>query len=170
MHVISNKGPRFRKEKYIHNILDSCYNRFKTDYPEFDISEDEFLRIWNKVISPEIRKEAGTNPLGIKLPYYLGEIKVQWLPYILKKDKVIIDSNTPYDKLDLMNGGKTPTVKWERRNAVRYTRMLQFYAYDEDRKIKDIAKVREKETPEDIRVSRVTLGGEKYGLSSKRQK
>jgi hypothetical protein len=169
MQVMSNKGPRFRKEKYIHNILDTSYNRFKNDYPEFDTSEEEFLRIWNKVLAPEIRKEIGNNPLGIKLPYYLGEVKAQWLPYILKKDKMVTkEGNTSFDKLDLTNGGKTMVVKWERRTAVRYTRMLQFYAFEADRKIKDIAKKREKETPEDIRVSRVTLGGNKYGLSSKK--
>jgi hypothetical protein len=166
--VSSPKGPRFSKLKYTHKIsTKELFEDFQKRYPEYDIDLKEFEHIWLDLIAPEIQKEAALNPLGIKLPFYVGELKLQWLPYRPKE----IDFNHKDRQgeivplLNLMNGGKVPKLKWERRNAVRYNRWLQFYGFTPSREIEKLAKKKIEENPNDLRVSRVTLGGAKYGLA-----
>jgi|LakMenE01Jun11ns_1017448.scaffolds.fasta_scaffold9946141_2 hypothetical protein len=166
--ISSPKGPRFVKTEYMYQIFsDDLYNTFIKDYPEYkNISKDEFKRIWINILAPEIRKESIKNPLGLKLPFYNGELKLQWLPYRMKaperKHKKETGEDIPIIYLNTQN--KIGKVKWERRNAVRYNRWLQFYAFEPHREMEKMAKKRIDES-NDIRVSRVTLGGAKYGLA-----
>lgn len=167
--TISDRGgPRFRKTKYTYKIsISEVYEKFKKDYPEFTISKKEFESIWLDILVPEIQNEIVNNPLGFKTPFYNGELKLQWLPY--KPKKYDFDHKTKtgdeVPKIDLKNGGKVHKLKWERRNAVRYNRWLQFYGFTHNREIDKLVKNKLNSNPGDMRVSRVTLGGDKYGLS-----
>jgi len=50
-------------------------------------------------------------------------------------------------------------IKWERRWAVRFNKMLQFFAFEPTRKMNTMAKKYTDTNPDKIRVARNTLGG-----------
>jgi len=164
----TSKGPRFSKKDYTYKIgILELFTAFQKNYPEYNISQKEFEHIWLDLLVPEIQNQAVNNPLGIKLPFYIGEIKLQWLPY--KPNKIDFNykqrEGEDVPLISLKNGSKVHKVKWERRNAVRYNRWLQFYGFTHNRDIDKLARKKLDENPNDLRVSRVTLGGAKYGLA-----
>ena len=165
--INERKGPRFSKKDFTYKIsIDELYEQFHIRYPEYKITKKEFEHLWLDILVPEINNQIVNNPLGFKCPFYVGELKLQWLPYRPKaydfahKDKTA--EKVPL--INLTNGGKVHKLKWERRNAVRYNRWLQFYGFTHSREIDRMAKKKLAENPDDMRVSRVTLGGAKYGL------
>ena len=166
--INDRKGPRFKRGKFTYKIsTEELYQEFKKNYPEYDISKKDFEYIWLDLLVPEIQNETVNNPLGFKTPFYIGEVKLQWLPYRPEKYdfKHKLETGEKVPRVNLQNGGKYHKLKWERRNAVRYNRWLQFYGFTHNREIDKLAKKKLSQNPGDIRVSRVTLGGSKYGLS-----
>ena len=166
--ISDRKGPRFRRKEYTYKIsIDELFEEFIKNYPEYKLTKKEFQHIWLDILVPEIQNETVNNPLGFKAPFYIGEFKLQWLPY--RPEKYDFDHKTKtgeeVPRINLQNGGKYHKLKWERRNAVRYNRWLQFYGFTHNREIDRLAKKKLAENPGDMRVSRVTLGGAKYGLA-----
>ena len=161
-------GPRFKKTPYTHKIkTQELYDEFQKTHDDFNISLKEFEHIWLDILVPEIQEQVVMNPLGFKMPFYVGELKLQWLPYNPKKIDFNHKLNTGEEVplMNFKNGNKSPKLKWERRNAVRYNRWLQFYGFNPARGIDKLARKKLMENPNDMRVSRVTLGGAKYGLA-----
>lgn len=171
--ISDRQGPRFRRGKFTYKISSKeLFEEFKKNYPEYNINQKEFEHIWFDMLVPEIQKEVVINPLGFKAPFYIGELKLQWLPY--RPEKYDFDYKTKtgdeVPRINLQNGGKVHKLKWERRNAVRYNRWLQFYGFTHNREIDRLAKKKLAENPGDMRVSRVTLGGAKHGLAPLKNK
>ena len=50
-------------------------------------------------------------------------------------------------------------IKWERRWAVRFNKMLQFFAFKATREIEELANKYILSNPDKLRVARNTLGG-----------
>ena len=153
-------APRMKNRQFTKDIFNKdLWEAFKLENNS-DISWERFQKIWDD-ITETIRHESVFNPLGVKLPNYMGEIKVQYLPY--KFNAVDIPTSTTLgEKVNFLNldeRGKVARIKWERRWAVRYNKMLQFYAFDEHRKMSALAKQRLDENPDTVRVSRNTLRG-----------
>lgn len=162
--IVNSNAPRMGKKEFSsHVITKEIYKKFLEQHPEYKkMKWNDFKEYWGD-ITQTIRSESVINPLGVKLGYYLGEIKVQFLPYKFKPMN-IDGSNQLGEKITFLNistKGKVAKIKWERRWAVRFNKMLQFYGFEPDRKINDIAKVYVPENSEKIRTSRVTLGGKR---------
>lgn len=162
--VYSNdrKAPRMRKAKFSKMVITKeLFKRFKEEYIEYkDMSWDEFFQNW-KDIAETIRHETIYNPLGTKLEKFTGELKLQYLPYKFKANS-FNDSEELGEKVNFLNittRGKVAKLKWERRWAVRYNKMLQFYAFNETRELKEMAKNYILSNPNGLRTSRNTLGG-----------
>jgi hypothetical protein len=155
-------APRMRKAKYSINLVSKdSFKKFKDSFPEHkDMKWEDFSNNWLD-IAETIRKEIIENPLGIKLGSYTGELKLQYLPY--KQKAVDIDlSNKLGEKIDHLNittKGKVAIIKWERRWAVKFNRMLQFFAFQATRKLNVDAKKYIDSHPEKLRVSRAITGG-----------
>ncbi len=155
-------APRMRKAKYSINLVSKdSFKKFKDSFPEHkDMKWEDFSNNWLD-ITETIRKEIIENPLGIKLGSYTGELKLQYLPY--KQKAVDIDlSNKLGEKIDHLNittKGKVAIIKWERRWAVKFNRMLQFFAFQATRKLNVDAKKYIDSHPEKLRVSRAITGG-----------
>lgn len=152
------KAPRMRKAEFSKLVVTKeLYRRFKKEFPEYkEMTWDEFYNYWLE-IAAQIRHEAIWNPLGVKLGSYVGELKLQYLPYKFKANHASEDG-TPY--LNLNTRDKVATIKWERRWAVKFNKSLQFYAFDETREMNKIAKEYTTLHPEKLRTSRITLGGQ----------
>lgn len=151
------KAPRMRKGEFSKMVVTrELHKRFIKEFPEYkDLTWDEFYASWLE-IATQIRHEAIWNPLGVKLGSYTGELKLQYLPYKFKANHGSPDGS-PH--LNLNTKDKVAKIKWERRWAVKFNRILQFYAFDETRELNKLAKEYTTLHPEKLRTSRITLGG-----------
>lgn len=155
-------APRMRKGAFSQQVITKdLYEHFKTTMPEHkDVTWNEFRDIWED-IAQTIREEVIQNPLGVKLPKYTGELKLQYLPYKYKA----LDNATSQmlgekvNHLNIDEKGKVGKIKWERRWAVKFNKMLQFFAFEPVRAMNLMAKAHIDESPEKLRMSRGVLGG-----------
>jgi hypothetical protein len=158
---VDQKAPRMRKAKYSKSVVtDELCRSFLKQFPEYKLSTKEFYRLWMD-IAETIREEAIFNPLGVKLGSYTGELKLQYIPYKLKAEDPHSSSEVgeKINHINLLTRGKVAKIKWERRWAVKFNKMLQFFGFEPTRKMNIIAKKYTDQNPEKIRVSRNTLGG-----------
>lgn len=156
------KAPRMRKGEFSKMVVTrDLWKRFIKEYPEHvDMPWRTFYDTWLE-IAERIRYHSIHNPLGVKLGSYTGELKFQYLPhkFIAKDHNTTEVEGEEHIHLNIENRGKVPTIKWERRWAVKYNKMLQFYAFDETREINNLAYDYMLENSEKLRTSRNTLGG-----------
>lgn len=156
------KAPRMKKGEFSKSVITrDLYKRFCKEYPEYTLSWREFYDMWCD-IAERIRYYAIYNPLGVKLGSYTGELKFQYLPhkFVAKDYHTSAQEGEEKEFLNIDSKGKVPTIKWERRWAVKFNKILQFYAFSETRAINELAKQYMNESNNDkIRVSRNTLGG-----------
>lgn len=157
-------APRMRKAKYSTNVItNELWRDLKKKYPEYKGKTNAQLnKIWNE-LAQTIREETVTNPLGVKLGSYTGELKLQYLPYKFEAEdhgmrqklgETILHTN-------LVTKGKVAKLKWERRWAVRFNKMLQYFAFSPTREMTDLAKKYIDENPEKVRVARTTGNSKK---------
>ena len=156
------KAPRMKKGKFSKMVITmELYLKFIEQFPEYkDMTWREFYDNWLD-IAEKVRNEAIYNPLGIKLGSHLGELKLQYLPYKFKAvdpaSSEELGEKTAY--LNINTRGRPAKVKWERRWAVKFNRILQFYGFDETRELNRLAFKYVQDNPEKLRVARVTIGG-----------
>lgn len=159
---VDKKAPRMGKGKFsVQIVTKELWRTFKRLSPEYkNMTWDEFYKNWQD-IAETIRTETVTNPLGIKLGSYTGELKLQYLPYKFESvdHKTSEELGTTVNHVGLVTRGKNAKIKWERRWAVKFNKMLQFYAFDPTRDICQLANLYIEANPEKLRVSRNTLGG-----------
>jgi len=142
-------------------ITKDLHRKFIKEFPEYkDMTWTEFYEGWLD-IAKEIRQEAVHNPLGVRLGSYLGELKLQFLPYKLDTvDHVAsVEAGEEVRNANIDTRGKSAKLKWERRFAVKFNKILQFYAFDETRELNRLAFEYMLENSGKLRVARVTLGG-----------
>jgi hypothetical protein len=150
-----------KKEFSINIICRENFEEFKKEYPEHKNMEyKEFIERW-KEFTETLHVEVVTNPLGVKLGSYLGELKYQYLPYKFKPTGYNTFAQTGQESpfTNLNTKGKVGIVKWERRWAVKFNKILQFYGFDPFRRMNMLAKAHTDENPHTIRMSRITTGG-----------
>lgn len=142
-------------------VTRDLFKKFQREFPEYkDMKWEEFYDNWLD-IAAKIRHAAVNNPLGVKLGAYTGELKIQWIPYKMDIESRI-ESEKAGEKITAHNfesKGKPARVKWERRWAVKFNKILQFYAFDETRELTKAAHEYIVNNPTLIRVARVTIGG-----------
>lgn len=166
------KAPRMKKGEFSKMVITKeLYDRFKKEYPEHKtLSWEEFYKSWLE-IAAKIRYEAIYNPLGVKLGFHCGELKLQYLPYKFQAvdhaTSEQIGEQTTY--LNLESRGKVPKIKWERRQAVKMNKILQFYAFDETRELNRLAYQYMLNNADKLRIARITLGGQSVWRSKIRK-
>ncbi len=162
--VYSNdtSAPRMPKAKFSKRIVTrELYSKFKKEHPEHkEMTWEEFYKKWQD-IAQTIRVESITNPLGVKLGSYTGELKFQWLPHKFEApdNHTSQEAGEKINQINLINKGKVGIIKWERRWAVKFNRMLQFFAFDATREMNKIADEYARSNSEKVRRARNTLGG-----------
>lgn len=162
MYKLDRSAPRMRKGKFSKSVVTKeLWHRFKAAYPEYkDMKWDDFFGIW-KEIAAKFRYHAIHNPLGVKLGSYMGELKLQYLPHKFKATDYGETQKEGEEMihLNIEDKGKVPKIKWERRWAVKFNKILQYYAFQETRDINEIAKEYMKSNHGRLRTSRITTGG-----------
>jgi hypothetical protein len=86
---------------------------------------------------------------------------LQYLPYKFKAidNKISEELGEKTQNLHIITNGKTGKIKWERRQAVKKNKMLQFYGFNPIRDLNFMARDRINRDPNSLRISRNTLGG-----------
>lgn len=162
MYTNDTSAPRMRKAKFSKQIITrELWQKFKKTYPEYKwMKWLEFKGFWAD-ITQTIREEAITNPLGVKLGSYTGELKLQylWNGFKGKNHKLSNEMGEEINHLNLMSKGKVATIKWERRWAVKFNRILQFFAFTATREMNKLADKHTASKPELLRETRNTTGG-----------
>ncbi len=158
--VYSNdkKAPRMRKREFCKRVVSKdLYKKFIAEFPEYkEMTWVDFYQNWVD-IAKHIRHEAIWNPLGVKMGSYIGELKLQYLPY--KFQAVDPNSEDGSTFININSKGKVATVKWERRWAVKFNKILQFYGFSETRELNKMAFEYTTKHPDKLRIARNTLGG-----------
>ena len=162
LYSIDRKAPRMRKGEFSKMVITKeLFSKFLKEFPEYKgMKWPQFYGTWLE-IAEKIRYEAVNNPLGVKLGGYTGELKVQYIPYKMNIP-LEKESNEAGERVFAQNfesKGKPACVKWERRWAVKFNKILQFYAFDETRELTKAAGEYIAKNPTAIRVSRITIGG-----------
>ncbi len=154
-------APRMKKGKFSKMVITKdLWKRFCQEFPEHKLSWQDFCQHWRDIAS-KVRHYAIYNPLGVKLGSYTGELKFQYLPHKFKAQdqQASEEIGEQVNHLNIQTRGKVGKIKWERRWAVKFNKMLQFYAFDETRELNKMAKQHATANPEALRISRNTLGG-----------
>lgn len=157
------KAPRMKKGKYSTRVITKeLWKEFINSNKDYaDMKWQEFTKLWEN-IAETARMESVQNPLGVKLGSYTGEIKFQYLPTTKLQQpdpKATEELGYVVKELNILSKGKIGKTIWERRWAVKFNKMLQFFAYEPDRRIEELAKKYLEEHPDSIRIARNTLGG-----------
>lgn len=158
--VYSNnkKGPRMRKGKFSKKIITKdLWAEFTSTFPEYkEISWNSFYKAWLD-IAETIRTEAMTNPQGVKLGSYTGELKLQYIsPEFKGADyKTSQELGTKISYPNLQSRGKVAVIRWERRWAVKFNKILGFFGFEPTREMVKIKVEHADKNPEKIRVARV---------------
>lgn len=155
-------APRMKKGKFSKMVVTKeLHKRFIKRYPEHkDMSWDDFFKNW-KEIAETIRIETVTNPLGVKLGGYNGDLKYQYLHYKVKVEDhpSSVELGMKVTNPNIITKGRVATLKWERRHAYSYNEMLQFFAFEPTREMTDLAAKYIVENPEKVRTTRSVTGG-----------
>lgn len=156
--IPDKKAPRMRKGNFSKSVVTKeLYRRFIKRFPEHKgMKWNEFFTNW-KEIAETLRIETVTNPLGVKMGGYNGELKMQYFPYKVKitDHKASAELGKRVNHLDIMTKGKAPTIIWVRREAASFNPMLHFYGFMETREISKMKKKHMNEHPESIRTFRI---------------
>ncbi len=158
----NRSAPRMRKGEFSKMVVTrELHKKFQKEFPEYkDMPWEEFFSKWLD-IADKVRHHAVNNPLGVKMGSYLGEIKVQYIPYQMEivNNKKSQEAGEQIFEHNFDSKGKPARVKWERRWAAKFNKSLQFYAFDETRELTKAANEYIVNHPAAIRVARVTTGG-----------
>lgn len=125
--------PRLGKAKYSTLLItEELWKEAIAQNPEYQgMTYKKFQDIW-EAIATSFKETVIENPLGIKAPFFIGEWKIQYLPYRLGvqdwKSSEEIGEKVPF--LNLHTKGKVCKLIWERRAARRYNRALDLYAFE----------------------------------------
>lgn len=134
-----NHKPRFRQNKFFTQaVSEDTYNIWKNNNPELSSkinSYNSFLKYW-KYISNAIITEVCNNPLGVKLPYYCGELSVKYIgadmkPYDIKKSQLL---EKKVEHLNWNSAEKLGKIVWNTERASRFSAMIKYYGFKGVRK------------------------------------
>ena len=142
--INDRKAPRLGKAEFSTGIVnEKLYIDWLKNNPDYKLSYKQFLEIWDGIAN-NIRNEIATNPMGIKLPFSTGEVRVQFLPKVIKGEDHVVSDNEQ-EKLPFLNiitKGKVAKISWIRKNAVKFNPQIILFAFQQSRLIgKELAKV-----------------------------
>lgn len=126
---------------------------------EIAVSYEEYLQIWT-LITDKVKQQVCTNPLGVNLPFFLGELKVSYLPYKVPSVNNNLSQKVGMEITDtnIHSKGKRGSIVWERKQARRFNNILNIYAFEPTQKtLRDPVREALRENPELFRVGKLKM-------------
>lgn len=124
--------PRFTKTEFSEILVNKEFYKTEIEDRQLNVdSYEEFFNIWC-LIADKVKEQVATNPLGVHLPFFMGDLKVNYLPYKipLVNDILSQEVGVAVPQLFLNSKGKRASIVWERKEARRFNRMLNLYAFE----------------------------------------
>lgn len=126
--------PRFRDTKFAQRLISKeLYAAWKVQYPQFakrvpDVSS--FKRLWKKIVMKYIHY-AVHNSMGVRLPFYCGDVSVQFInieyeAYDAKKSRQI---NEAVPHLNWGTRDRLAKIVWSIGHACKFNKYLPFLAF-----------------------------------------
>lgn len=156
---------RFRKTKYTKEIISlDVYKEWIAENPEYvEVTYQDFKLYWRS-IAEKVRWHIINNPMGVHLPFYCGDIRVQYIPKSVKVPNIPLGTQLGqviYDT-SLLTKGKGGKISWVRKYASRYNPLILLYCYEPIRDIRRGVKAKIEEAAEIYRNSTVNYEKPKY--------
>ena len=130
MQEFDRKKPRFRTNSLRTLVVtEQLYKEWKQENPElkkYINSFGSFKKYW-KSVATEIQHEVSSNPLGVKLPFFCGELSVKYTEIeALDRNRTTDISN----KIPLLNWhsfSKVGKLIWDIEKAAKFNTFIKFY-------------------------------------------
>ena len=93
-------------------------------------SFESFVRYWRHISNGMI-KEVCTNPFGIKLPYYCGELSIKYANKDLKpiNKRASINNNFMVPHLNWNTNERLGKLVWNTSRASQFNAMIKYYGF-----------------------------------------
>lgn len=158
---------RFKRNKYKRRIVtEALYKKWITEYPEYkDYTIQEFKKYWVSLAN-KYMDIAVTNPHGVRLPFYMGDLSVQYTP---KLDKNISIHKTAKQGIEVkhMNfstNGKAGKTIWSVDHARKFNKYVSLMGFEGSRRFIKKTTNQLTETPEIFRDSARSKSNRLYML------
>lgn len=158
---------RFKRNKYKKRIVtEALYKKWVAEYPEYsNYTIKMFRQYWNKIAN-KYMDVAVTNPHGVRLPFYMGDLSVQYPP---KLDKNISIHKTAQQGVEVrhMNfstNGKAGKTIWSVDHARKFNNYLPLMGFEAGRIFAEKTTNQLRETPEIFRDSARSKSNRLYML------
>lgn len=126
--------PRFRDTKFAKNLIsESFYKDWISKNPEYAKSVPTygvFLKIWGK-IAHKYRHYTVNNSMGVKLPFYCGELSVEYIniEYEAIDGKLSGDNEQPIPHLNWNSYDKLGKLIWCIKRAMKFNGLISFTGF-----------------------------------------
>lgn len=141
------KAPRFGKKGFIYHVVNrKLYDQWAKENKDA-LSWNEFKEVWT-YIAEEIIHEVTTNPLGVRLPFYNGDLSTNYVEMLNRH------RNQGVKCLDWHSNKRQGKVVWAVRNAAKKHRWISFFAFQPCRELKTAAAAAFMNNPDIFRFTR----------------
>ena len=127
---------RFKRKKYReHLITDTLYNKWINKYPEYkEYSCKQFREYW-KILANKYIDIVVTNPDGVRLPFYMGDISIKYTP---KMDKNIsihksAQQGVEVKHMNFTTNGRAGKIIWSIEHARKFNKYLPIMGFEGSR-------------------------------------
>lgn len=151
------KAPRFRKTEFIHNVVsEDLYTRWKKENHS-SLTFKEFVGVWER-IAETLRGKIVSNPYGIRLPFFNGDIGTNYVTSLKKHINSKASREVGYfiPELDWHTNRRPGKICYSINHARRQHRWLILFAFEPCAKLRDAASSGFKNNPEIYRLARNT--------------
>ena len=171
------KSPDLNKNRFRYNsffmkaVSEETYNTWRKENPTLAKkvnSFSSFSRYWGMIASGII-EEVCTNPFGVKLPYYCGELSIKYANMDLKpiNKRASINNGFIVPHLNWNSSERVGKLVWNVNRAGAFNFMIKYYGFKGVRKFNQCVNKALMETPEIFKVYAANMG---ETLSKARQK
>ncbi len=123
--------PRFRDTEFKQNLIsEKLYKEFKKTHKDSTLKEIQFNKLINKILIKYTDKTI-ENTDGVELPFYLGQIKINYISYLETADaKKSGEVGKLVRSFNWDTGQRVGKIVWKRKYALRFNKDLKTVAFN----------------------------------------
>lgn len=130
---------RFKRKKYRgYFINQDLYKKWLTKYPEYKkYTFTQFRQYW-KLLANKYIDIAVTNPNGVRLPFYMGDICIKYTPQLDKNISVhkTAQQGVEVRHMNFATNGRAGKIIWSIEHARKFNKYLPIMGFEGSRGFK----------------------------------
>ena len=142
---------RFKRNKYKKRIVTTdLYDKWIAQYPEYKhYTIQMFRKYWVKLAN-KYMDVAVTNPHGVRLPFYMGDLSVQYTPELDKNISIhkTAQQGVEVRHMNFSTNGKAGKTIWSVDYARKFNKYLPLMGFEAGRKFTEKTTNQLTDTPE----------------------